>query len=113
MKKTTLDNLDIDNFSDAAILTEKQRVVAARKAASLEKTNQQDIWRRIVVKVISWSDGLLSGGIIKQTDKITREEWKVYSDRCFKINIGQDKKKIEKDLDITKKKIEFHNGFAN
>ncbi len=92
-------------------LTDKQRLILEKKAASLVKANEQEAWRRIVVKVISWSDGLLSGGIVKVTDKITPAEWKAYCTSTIKINVNRDRKKVDADLEDTRQKIASFGGF--
>lgn len=100
-----------DNEMSEVILTDKQQMILDRKAASLEKANQQEAWRRIVIKVISWSEGLLPGGIIKDTDKLTYAEWDTYYTHTLKININTNREKLKKDLEDIKNKIESFNGF--
>lgn len=90
---------------------EKQRIILEKKALSLEKSNQEALWRKIVVKVISWTDGLVSGGIVKKDDKITEKEWQLYYSRTIQINVNRDKDKVEQDLEDTKKKIASFGGF--
>ncbi|MDO8619382.1 MAG: hypothetical protein Q7R49_05580 [Candidatus Daviesbacteria bacterium] len=82
------------------------------KKTAEERSLEQEIWRRIVVKVISWSDGLKNGGIIKKTDTITPKEWQMYCSRTFKINATQKREKVQSGLDVTKKLIESFGGFA-
>lgn len=93
-------------------LSEKQRMILEKKALAQLKQDQQEAWRRIVVKVISWSDGLLSGGIIKKTDKITKEEWKFYYERCIQIGVNNKNKALQS-LEETKEKIKSFGGFAD
>lgn len=118
MKNTTIIDpiLEIDLetsiYEVSAEAAEKQRIIKEKKAASAEKASEQEAWRRIVVKVISWSDGLHSGGIIKQTDTITPKEWKTYVDKYKKINVNNDKHKVEQDLEDTKQKIASFGGFT-
>lgn len=118
MKNTNFSDIPTINIADDSSIyevtpeaAEKQRIIKEKKAASAEKASEQEAWRRIVVKIISWSDGLHSGGIIKVTDTITPKEWKMYVERYKKININQDKRKIELDLEDTKQKIASFNGF--
>lgn len=82
-----------------------------KKLAAEERSREQETWHRIVVKVISWTDGLKSGGIIKEADKVTLAEWKAYCNRYMKINVNRDKKRIDEDLAVTKQAIESYNGF--
>ena len=79
---------------------------------AVQKSNERDLWQRIVVKVISWSDGLHAGGIIKPTDKITEKEWRTYCSRLLKIDTSDNKKKTKLDLEQTRVKIESFKGFA-
>lgn len=90
---------------------ERQRIILEKKAISLEKSNQEALWRKIVVKVISWTDGLVSGGIVKQSDKITLKEWQHYHSRTIQININKEKSIVEQSLEETKKKIASFGGF--
>ncbi len=76
-----------------------------------DKSIEQEIWRRIVVKVISWSDGLKNGGIVKKTDTITLKEWQFYCGRTLKINTTQGKEEIKNSLEETRKMIASFDGF--
>lgn len=78
-----------------------------------DKSIEQEIWRRIVVKVISWSDGLKNGGIIKKTDTITLKEWQFYCSQTLKININRGKEEVRDSLEATRKVIESFGGFGN
>lgn len=81
------------------------------KLAAAEKARAQDAWRRIVVKVISWSNGLKSGGIIKAADTISKEEWQFYHNKYLQINTGKTQEKLEERLKETKKLITSFGGF--
>lgn len=91
----------------------KQQIILARKNAAKEKSDQQESWLKIVVKVISWSEGLHSGGIVQQTDKITTKEWDFYCKRSMQINTSHSKKKIEEELENSRKKIKSFDGFED
>lgn len=77
------------------------------------RAKEQEDWRRIVVKVICWSDGLRTSGTVKKTDTISPDEWHEYCKRTFKINVMHDKKQVQQDLDVTQKLIQSFGGFKN
>lgn len=79
--------------------------------ANLEKQAQQAIWHSLVVKVICWKDGLVDGGIIKSTDKITPKEWRTYQEGIIKANANTDRQKVLQKLNELKKRIKGFNGF--
>lgn len=64
-----------------------------------------------MVKVISWSNGLKSGGTVKTGDTITKEEWQAYCDKYFQINTVKSREKLEEGLKETKKLIASFGGF--
>lgn len=64
-----------------------------------------------MVKIISWSDGLKYGGVIKEVDKVTLKEWKTYCSRYIKTNTSHDKTRVDQDLQRTKEAIESFGGF--
>lgn len=76
-----------------------------------EKSQQNEAWYKLVVKIICWKDGLLAGGSVKFTDKITAKEWSIYSNRIVKINTTYGKQKVVGTLKETKEKIKKNGGF--
>lgn len=82
-----------------------------RKDAAQERSKEQEQWHRLVVKVISWTDGLKYGGIIEKSNKITAAEWKTYCSRYTKTNTSHEKSKVTNDLEEIKKAIEGYGGF--
>lgn len=80
------------------------------KQASLERLEAQEIWHKLVVKVISWRDG--SGGAASLSEKITPSEWKTYSEKFKKNNTSYSTQKVTDLLKEIKTRIEEHGGFA-
>lgn len=80
--------------------------------AYLEKSAEREEWHKLVVKVISWKGGLVDGGVVKQTDKISSAEWDEYCKRTIKTNVTYSKERVLSTLDETKKAIAHHGGFA-
>ena len=80
-------------------------------AASQDQADQREIWHKLVVKIISWKDGLLEGGIIKITDKISSKEWNVYFKRILKMNTSYSKERVLLSLKETKDLITKNGGF--
>ena len=66
---------------------------------------------KLVVKIISWQDGLISGGSVKTTDKITSKEWDTYYQRMIKTNTTYEKQKVLSKLHETQESIRKHGGF--
>lgn len=81
------------------------------RLAYQEKFNEREAWHKLVVKIICWKDGLLEGGIIKVTDKITPKEWGTYSKHMVKTNTTHGRKKVLSNLKVTKEIIQKHGGF--
>ena len=80
-------------------------------AHNSEQADEREMWHKLVVKVISWKDGLLDGGIIKITDKITTKEWNNYYKRIIKTNTSYSKDRVLNTLKETKELIQRHGGF--
>lgn len=110
MKKTS--DLDIQKHIAVEFVDEKQRIIAERKNAAKEKSDQQEFWMKIVVKVIRWSEGNGPLDITDDKYRITAKEWRTYSERWTEINVNQNPKKIAEELKETKKKIESYGGFV-
>lgn len=81
------------------------------RLAYQERFNEREIWHKLVVKVISWKEGLLEGGIVKFKDKISAKEWGTYSRRTVERNTTWDKQKVLSLLKETRNMIKKHGGF--
>lgn len=79
--------------------------------ASQDQADQREIWHKLVVKIISWKDGLLEGGVIKFSDKISSKEWNVYFKRIIKMNTSYSKERVLSSLKETKDLIIKNGGF--
>lgn len=84
---------------------------SATKLIYQEKVIEREIWHKLVVKVLCWKDGLLEGGSIKSSDKITVKEWKTYCQKIMETNIISGREKSLANLKITEQLIKNHNGF--
>ncbi len=82
------------------------------RLANQEKTEEREIWHKLVVKIISWKSGLLEGGLIKATDKITPKEWNTYHKGRVKISSDFGKDKVRSSLKEIKAFIKKQGGFA-
>ncbi len=78
---------------------------------ALQKAREQEAWFRIVVKILSWKEGLAGSGVKISRDKITSKEWKMYFDRIVKNNVTYNKDRVLKDLKETQEKIAHYGGF--
>lgn len=76
-----------------------------------EKLEARESWHKLVVKIISWKDGI-SNKTFKLNDKISPKEWEIYCERKMEINLIQGKDKVLKMLEDTKKIIKIHRGFS-
>lgn len=81
------------------------------KKASDEKAELREAWHKIVVKVLCWKDGLSQQNVITLTDKITAEEWKMYTEKMLQISVEAGKDKTTEKLKKIKEMIQKHNGF--
>ncbi len=84
---------------------------AKSRFAYQEKSEEREAWHKLVVKIISWKDGLLSGGMVKSKDKITPKEWDTYYKRTIKTNSTYDKQRVLSTLKKTQELIKKHGGF--
>jgi len=84
---------------------------ASKRQISQDKQDERETWHKLVVKVITWRDGLFEGGLIKDSDKITAKEWSTYSKGVIKINTSAKAEKIKANLDEIKQRIKQHGGF--
>lgn len=75
--------------------------------ASQEKSDQREIWHKLVVKIINWKDG----GASRIKDKITPKEWNTYYRRMLKTNTSYGKQRVLSELKETKDTIQKHGGF--
>jgi hypothetical protein len=82
------------------------------KLINQEKLEEREAWHKIVVKILSWKNGLAEGGSIQITDKITSQEWDTYYQSTIKINTVNGKDKAIAKLKEIKESITKHNGFA-
>lgn len=78
---------------------------------ALEKARQQEFWFKIVVKILSWKEGLSGSGVKISRDKISPKEWKLYSERILKNNVTYNKDRVLRDLKETQEKIAQFGGF--
>lgn len=76
-----------------------------------EKQEERETWLKLVVKIISWQDGLIAGGSVKVADKITPKEWETYFQRMIKTNTTYDKQKVLSKLQETQESIRRNGGF--
>lgn len=78
-----------------------------------EKNNEKEAWHKLVVKVISWKDGLTNGGFVTYSNKITTKEWNIYSKKIAKTNLTNGKQKVHIYLKETKELIKKYGGFED
>lgn len=83
-----------------------------KKEAAQKKSDERASWYALVVKIISWSDGLANGGTVSSTNKITPKEWKEYVRGSLEIYKNTNNVKIKKELDETEALIKKHGGFT-
>lgn len=83
----------------------------SRPDLALERAREQESWFKIVVKILSWKEGLLGSGVKISREKISRKEWKQYSERMIKNNLTHSKDRILRDLRETREKIAQFGGF--
>lgn len=83
------------------------------RAASQEKFEEREVWRKIVVKILKWKDGILVVDTSDLVDKVTLTEWNTYCETTLNTNVVQGKEKTIKKLEETKKIIQQHGGFEN
>ncbi|MBI2022376.1 hypothetical protein HYS97_00800 [Candidatus Daviesbacteria bacterium] len=81
------------------------------RLAYQEKHEERESWHRLAVKVISWKGGLLEGGIIKVTDKISPKEWATYSKYMIKTSTTYSRQRVLSNLKDTEEKIRKNGGF--
>ena len=93
--------------------TTQSKDYLAKKAALQKKTEERAAWHRLVVKVISWSDGLVNNGVVTQNNKITFKEWRTYVERSLLISKDGDISKIKSKLKETEELIKKFNGFIH
>ena len=79
------------------------------KDANLEKLKEREDWYKLVVKIISWSDEVLSSS---QINKISPKEWKNYYNGMIKTNVVSGKEKTTAKLKILKETIQKNGGFS-
>lgn len=84
-----------------------------RPPAQQDKLDEREAWHKIVVKILSWKNGLTDSGVVDLKDKITPSEWDTYYQGLIKINIIHGKEKTIKKLEEIKKTISKHGGFKN
>lgn len=82
-----------------------------KPAANLDKAIERENWHKIVVKIISWKNGLADGGSIDSNNKITAKEWKAYCQGVLKNHITEGEKETKRRLKETKALIEKFGGF--
>lgn len=82
------------------------------RQVSPEKSQERELWFKMVVKVISWRDGPRERSSKVLASKITPEEWASYCKEVIKINAGTSKEKTQKKLDEVVVQIKKHGGFA-
>lgn len=80
-------------------------------AANQDKADLREAWYKLVVKVISWREGLLEGGTTKPANKITKKEWAFYCKEITKVSLSSNEGKGLQDLKELKKVIASHGGF--
>ena len=80
------------------------------KLASQEKSEEREIWRKLVVKVILWKDKA-SEKKSNTPDKITPKEWKTYCQKMVETNVSYGKEKVMGTLKETWQIINNHGGF--
>lgn len=85
---------------------------SSNRVVNLEKQEAREKWHKIVVKILSWSDGLIDGGLINKANLITLEEWKTYCEHTLKNNVTYGKQKTEEAIKITEAKIKKFGGFS-
>lgn len=76
-----------------------------------EKQEERETWYKLYVKIVSWKDGLLEGGSVKRTDKISKKEWDTYCFHMLKINVTHGREKTLQVLEEVKKSIKSYGGF--
>lgn len=81
------------------------------KAAYQKKAEERESWRRLVVKVILWQDGVSEAETSRILDKISLKEWKTYCQRTIKTNMTYGKDKVRAELKETWKIINKYSGF--
>jgi len=65
----------------------------------------------LVVKIISWKSGLMEGATIKNTNKITPEEWKRYKKHLLEISKTDHEDKTKLKLEKVYEAIKSNGGF--
>ena len=83
------------------------------RVVNQEKLDEREAWHKIVVKILSWKDGLTEGSAVKFKDKITSIEWNIYWQSSIRINVIHGKEKTEKKLEEIRRMIQKHGGFEN
>lgn len=82
-----------------------------QKLAAIEAHEVNERMHYLVVKIISWKTGPLEGAVIKETDKITPDEWKKYSQHLMDISKSDSEKRIQRKLQEVHEAIAAHGGF--
>lgn len=83
------------------------------KLAYQEKLDERESWHKLVIKIISWREGVLEGATFRAKDKITYKEWVTYYQRTLKTNITHSRERVLADLRHTKSMIKEHGGFED
>ncbi len=65
----------------------------------------------LVIKVINWKSGFLTGGFTKKTDKITSKEWQTYRKHLLTISQSQPRQKTIVKLNEIEIAIKKNGGF--
>jgi hypothetical protein len=81
--------------------------------AYLEKQEERETWQKIVIKILSWKNGLTDLGMINMTNKISSKEWNTYYQGMIKISVTIGKDKTVQKLEEIKKSISKHGGFED
>lgn len=82
-----------------------------KKLDTIRRQEEREAWYKLVVKVISWSEGLSSNGTITINNKISSKEWANYVKGCLRISKDGNLDKVKEKIKATKALIEKYNGF--
>ena len=78
-----------------------------------DQIDAREIWHKLVVKVISWQDGISERGAIALKQKISVKEWKTYAEHMLRINVTIGRQKALTKLEETRLHIKKHGGFED
>ncbi len=82
-----------------------------KKKAAEAKLKVREDWHKLVVKIISWSDGLRNGGIISSDNKISKSEWSNYRKHILSVQKTDSLDVVKGRLEETRQSIEENHGF--